>query len=303
VASATWDDRSNLLLPWQPVHLELRQPVTVDQAMRYRVLVNGEEVPGETHVQPVSNVVTTVEFVPHVFYPMGAELQVEATGMENALGAPVTFAHPPIPVMEDPGLAADTNLGFEQELAGWQVTAGTAYAAESFLDVVPAEGTGMVVIESGGPEPGVGTALYDNRVVGYIDVPADASTLDLSLAVLVPADVLPSVVSVRLYNEGLDAIETLDVYALAHGTEVFEACDCLGTPADRALARRMGPVRREIALEAFRGKRVFLELHVKSEVWWLPRSALHALVRAVQPIPPPPPPVPSALVVDDIQIR
>jgi hypothetical protein len=67
----------------------------------------------------------------------------------------------------------------------------------------------------------------------------------------------------------------------------------------------MGPVRREIALEAFRGKRVFLELRVEGQVGsaGLARSALHTLVHAVQPIPPPPPPLASALVVDDIQIR
>lgn len=304
-ASTTYDDRSNQLLPWQPVHIELRQPVTVEQAMRYRVLANGQEVPGETRVQPVGDVVTTIEFVPHVFYPMGTEVEVEATDMENALGAPVTFAHPPIPVMADPGLAADTNLGFEQELAGWQVTVGSAYAADGFLDVVPAEGARMAVLESASLEPGVGTAMYDNRLVGYIDVPADASTLDLSLAVFVPASVLPIVVSVRLYNEGLEAIEAFDVYALTPGTDVFEACDCPGTPEDRGLARRMGPVRREIALEAFRGKRVFLELRVEGQVGSarLARSALHTLVQAVLPIVPPPPPLASALVVDDIQIR
>ena len=301
--TAIYDQRANRLLPWQPMHIELRQPVTVEQARSYRVLADGQEVPGETRLQTVSNVVTTVEFVPHAFYPLGTEIQVEASGMENALGLPVTFAHEPIPVMADPGLAGD-NLAFEQGLGGWQPM-GSAYVADGVADVVPAEGARLVVVETGGTGPGEPGFPYDSHLVGYIDVPVDASELDLSLAVLVPEEVLPSVVTMRLYHDDdLDEIDAIDIYELAHETEVFEPCACPGTE-ERSLARRLGPVRRQIGLEAFRGQRVFLEMHVEGDLWWygLAQPAVHALVRALLPIPPPPPPIAAALIIDDIQIR
>jgi hypothetical protein len=302
--TAIYDQRANRLLPWQPMYIELRQPVTADQATRYRVLADGQEVPGETRVQATSNVVTTMEFVPHAFYPLGTEIRVEASGMENALGVPVTFEHAPIPVMADPGLAGD-NLAFEQGLAGWQAI-GTAYAADGFAGVVPAEGASMAVVETSGAEPAEGGYQYNSHLVGYIDVPVDASELDLSLALLVREDVLPSVVTMRLYHDDdLDGIDALDIYQLAHETEVFEPCACLGTEPERPLTRRVGPLRRQIALDAFRGQRVFLEMHVEGQAWWsgLAQAAVHALVRGLLPIPPPTPPVDAALIVDDIQIR
>jgi hypothetical protein len=291
------DPAMNLLIPWQPIAILLAQPVSADQATRYRVLADGQEVAGETVVQAIDGMVTSVEFVPHTFYPLSAEILVESTGMENALGVPVTFAHDPIPVLADPGPAGD-NLGFEQGLAGWSAVSN-AFAADVFGDVLPVEGVSMAV---------VGTPVYpyyESRLIGYLDVPADATEIDLSVAVLVPEEVLPSAMTVRLYHDdALDTPDAIDVYTLDPLTP-FEPCDCRDPAEWRPLTRRAGPFRRQLALDAFRGQRVFLELRMEGHQWNAPaaQSAVHALVRGLLPIPPPPPPVPGALIIDDIQIR
>jgi hypothetical protein len=297
--TAIYRQSANLLLPWQSIHIELGQPVPVDQARSYRVLADGQEVPGVSLMTAPGGMVTDLELIPHAFYPLGAEIVVESTGMTGALGAAVIFEHAPLPVMEDPGLASD-NLGFEQGLTGWRAI-NDVRTVNNVGDVLPAEGTNMALVNISS----IGST-YESRLIGHIDVPADATELDLSLAVLVPADRTPDVIAVRLYHDDeTDGLDALDIYELDPFTEVFETCDCLDTDPYQPLTRRAGPLRRQIALEAFRGRRVFLEMLIEGDP---SRSGVAPLavspeVRGLLPIPPPPPPIPGALIIDDIQIR
>lgn len=283
------------LLPWQPIHIELQQRVPLDQATRYRVLAGNQELPGATRVPVIhGDVVTAVEFIPREFYPLGAEIHVEAGGMVNALGRPVTFEQAPLQVMSDPG-PASANPGFEQGLQGWSAI-GLARVVDAFGDLAPGEGASMALVETLDA-----TYRYDSRLVGYVDVPADASELALSLAAFTPADMLPSAISVRLHHDrhsgGLGAFE---VYEFGHEAESFEPCDCEDPDAGRPRTQRAGPYQRQVSLAALRGGRVFLEVHVEGREWY---GLVRRVARAVQPLIPPLPPVPAAVLVDDVQIR
>lgn len=284
---------SGTLLPWQPLMIELGQPVQVEHISSYVVLADGQPIWGQTQLLEYDpyHSYTAVRFLPEIFYPLGAEITIETLDMENTLGTAVESDPTPILVIADPGLASD-NLGFEQALAGWSAV-GTVTTEASYGGVVPGEGAAMAVLQTGGLA-GAG----DTRLVGYFDVPADASELDLSLEVLA-GERLPAAVTVRLYRDDyLFELDAFEVYEFVHEAENFVPCDC----ADLDLTRRTGAFRRQVSLAGFRGERVFIELRVDGGER-LPSSPPDVRALGVRPIPPPPPPAPAALVVDDIQIR
>jgi hypothetical protein len=280
------------MLPWETLVIALDQPVSSDEIQRARVLADGQEVPGQIEVDQAGELHTGFRFTPDGFYPLNAIIEVELGGMENAIGVPVILEQDPIQVQADPGTLLP-NLGFEQALAGWYAV-GDVAAVAGAGDQAPVEGAGMAALR---------TALTadehrDSRLIGYLDVPADATTLDLSLALLATEDSLPGSVVVRLYHDLAEGgHEVLDVYEFDHEAAVFEPCDCGELGADPPLTRRAGPFRHEIELSALRGERVFVEIQLFGEPWSGP------VQRAVAPIPPPLPPIPAILLVDDLQIR
>lgn len=286
-------DFTDALMPWQPLVIEFGQPVPVDYISSFVVLADGEPVTGSVQVDEYQLYRTSVQFVPETFYPAGSELRVVPMGMQNALGTQVEGGDATLPVIADAG-PANANLGFEQGLAGWS-TVGEASVVESYGDVRAVEGAAMAVLRSGG-EDGY---TYDSRLIGAIDVPADASELDLSLAVLTE-DWLPTAVTVRLYREGY-YVEPRDfqIYEFGHEAEAFVPCEC----AELGLTRRSGTFRRQVSLAAFRGERVYIEFLLNAEQWrwFIDLDDVQAL--GVLPIPPPAPPVQAALIIDDIQIR
>jgi hypothetical protein len=287
--SATADD----MLPWDSLVVELGQPVSAGESERYRVLADGEEVAGTFEFQEEDGLHTVFFFTPDDFLPLGADIEVDLDGVQNFIGAPVLLQQVPLQVMADPG-ALSTNLGFEQALAGWYTTGDVGVLA-SAGDVVPVEGASMAALRTA---PDAGNPVRDSALIGYLDVPGDATGLDLSLALLAPADVLPESIVVRLHRalpEG--GREEIEAYAFDHEAAVFEPCDCSDLVSNPPLTRRAGPFRHEIDLSALRGQRVFLEIQLHGTPGSGPRPL------AVAPIPPPAPPVPSVLLVDDLQIR
>lgn len=283
------------LLPWQPLVIELGQPVSIDQITSYALLADGKPIAGETRLLEADPYYyTAVHFVPEAFYPPGAELTLVTTDMKNLVGTAVASDPTPLRVLSDPGPAND-NLGFEQGFAGWSAV-GNVTTEASYGDVVPGEGAAMAVIQSVGL---VDYESYEGRLIGYLDVPADASELELSLEV-VTGDQLPAEVTVRLYrDDAFSEIDAFDIYEFGHETETLAPCDC----ADVFLTRRTGSFRRQVSLAPFRGERVFLELRVDGHQRQPSLPPQQATARGVLPIPPPPPPVLAALIIDDIQIR
>lgn len=281
--------RAPELLPWEPIALAFRQPVSTSEIERYRVLAGGQEVPGRTQPQLEGALQLDVHFVPDGFHALGATIAVELDGMANELGVPMTLEHDPIQVMADPGPIL-SNLGFEGALAGWYAV-GDAAVVDAAGELAPVEGAGMAALRS---EP---SNAGDSRLIGYLDVPAGATTLDLSLALLTGAERLPQAATVRLHRvlpEG--GHEELVGYEFDHASAVLEPCAC-GVVGAEPLTRRAGPFRHEIDVTALRGERVFVEIRLDAS----PGPLVGAF--AVAPIPPPPPPVPAILLVDDLQIR
>jgi hypothetical protein len=277
--------------PWQSLSIDFRQPVSEAEIQRCRVLADGQEVPGKLTALGAGELHTTAEFVPDAFYPLGATIEVEIGGMENALGVPVTMEHEPIPVLSDPGTIL-SNPGFEQALAGWH-PGGDAVVVAGAGDLAPVEGAGMAALRSQiGPD-----GRADSRLIGYLDVPTDATALDLSLALLAPEENLPEVVVIRLYRDLAAAgYETLDAYEFDHEAAVLEPCACEAIQADPPLTRRTAPFSHTIDLSALRGERVFLEIQLYG-VLHFPPGAL-----AVLPLDPPPT-GPAILLVDDLKLR
>ncbi len=294
-ASARPDgDFSSALLPWQPLVIELGQPVPVDHIWSFVVLADGEPVDGRAVVAGYQLYETSVQFVPEAFYPPGSELRVVPMGMQNALGTQVEGDGAALPVIADVG-PASVNLGFEQGLAGWS-TVGNVAAVASHGDAAPVEGTAMAVLRSGFPGDNF---RYDSRLVGYLDVPEDASELDLSLEVM-SEDQLPAGVTVRLYrDDSLFEVHAFEIYEFEHEAEGFAPCDC----TDLGLTQRTGPLRRQVSLAGFRGERVFLELRLDTGLRLASAPPEVAQALGVRPLLPPAPPTIAALVVDDIQIR
>ena len=294
VTAGTWNYSFSPIeeaLPWESLLLGFGQPVSSDQIQRYRVLADGQEVPGKLTARDEGELHTEAVFVPDAFYPLGATIEVEIDGMENALGVPVTMEHQPIQVLADAGSIL-SNPGFEQALAGWH-TVGDAAVVAGAGDLAPVEGASMAALRSR-----IGPSFHaDSRLVGYLDVPMDATALDVSLALLVTEEFLPDQAAIRLYRDLAEGgYEELDGYQLDHEAAVFEPCACEALETDPSLTRRTGPFSHRIDLSALRGERVFLEIRLHGLLKYAPGPL------AVLPLEPPPT-GPAILLVDDLQLR
>jgi hypothetical protein len=270
------------MAPWESLLIQFGQPVSSEQIQRYRVLADGQQVPGKTRSDE-SDLLTAVVFVPDRFFPLGATVEVVIDGMENALGVPVIMEHEPIQVLPDPGSIL-SNLGFEQALAGWY-TAGDVAAVAGAGDLTPVEGTSMAALRNQiGPD-----GRFDSNLIGHLDVPLDTNALDVSLALLIPDEDLPKEASIRLFHDPAEGEhEVLDVYQFDRGAAVYEPCACEAIEADPPLTQRTGPFLHTIDLSAFRGERVFLEIRLHAEIYG--------------PVEPPPS-RPAILLVDDLKLR
>lgn len=281
------------VLPWEQIVVDFGQPVSIDESERYRVLADGEPVAGTFQLEGERDGLhTSFVFRPDDFWPLGATIEVDLDGVKNFVDAPVVVAQGDLQVMADPG-ALSTNLGFEQALAGWYAVGDTSVIAGSG-DVAPVEGAGMAALRT---TPDAGNPVHRSGLTGYIDVPADATVLDLSLALLASADELPGSITVSLRRAVPgDGLEIAGGYAFDHASAVFEPCAC-GVVDGTPLTRRAGPFRQEMDVTALRGERLFVDIEVYGGAWSGPAAL------ALAPLVPPLPPVPSIVLVDDLQIR
>ncbi|WP_428267504.1 hypothetical protein [Haliangium sp.] len=277
------------LLPWEPLRIELRQPMEPSERASFRLLVNGEELAGSF----ASDLAPTAELVfrPHGFYPLGGAITVDTGAARNLLGGAIEIDTDGLSVIPDQGPITD-NPGFEDELSGWHGV-GQVSAVADFHDQPPPEGSLQAVIEA---NPEIDSA-YEHGLIGYLDVPADATALSLLLGFFSEADQLPQVVSVRMYRDTGDDLENVELYSFDHTTQL-DPCNCSGEGID-PLTRRLDPVAVQGDLTALTGQRVFVEIYLSARIHY--SSASQA--RGIAPIPPPPPPVHAALVVDDVRVE
>jgi len=248
-ASSTADFvKDGSLRPFDGVDIELAEPVRRDRLeASLRVLAGGVAVAGTFEDTPVDGLITRTRFQPADFLPFDQPLTLDVAQLRDPSGNAITAGPSRLHVEADLG-AATGNLGFERALTRWIVFGGEADEAGSFAGIDPAEGSHQAVIHSFG------------SLAAYIDVPADASTLHVSIArVSLLEEVAPDYTAVvALHRAGGETIVGFDAQDLDDGAVV--ACTTCGSE----FRYQLGPVTRDIDLAALRGERVWLTLEARA---------------------------------------
>ena len=233
------------LLPFEAVNVRFQEPLReADVRANLRVLAGGTAVTGEIALAATGGLVTGATFQPDAFLPFGAEVTLDLAALQDPSGNALTAPDARVPVVADPGLLSD-NTGFEAGLDGW-IALGQASAQGEFQGFAPVAGAAQAVVREGG------------TLAGVLDVAADATALELSVAVLselgqVDAD-RTAVIALRKPGGAL-----IEIFDVADVKDQFQDC---GTCTD--YGQSVGPLRRTIDLTPHRGQRVFLTVDVRS---------------------------------------
>ena len=221
------------------VEVVFSQPVPWAQvASGLRLLLDGQPVQATpTPMHEVHGFVTGAVVPLGDFPPFGATFSLDPGAITDPAGNAARWNEQPLRTPPDPG-PLTTNPGFERGPAGW-IVEGNAQVQGTFEGLAPAEGAAHAVVTSGG------------RLTGYLDVPAEATRLELSVAAFGEGRGFDSGRSgvVELHAAGTSAF-VFD--AAAREAEAVECEDC------QSYGARIGPLRVEADLAPFRGRRVFL---------------------------------------------
>ena len=224
-----------------------------------RVLADGEPIPGTTSFAATAGLVARAAFQPDDFLPFGAVVTVELAGLEDLAGNPIGPPTNSLTVVADPG-AAELNTGFESGLSGW-IAVGSIRSEGAFEGVDPVEGSAQALLEQG------------SMLGALLDVPGDATGLDLSMSVLVDSSFLEGgIAAIALHAAGGDSAVVYENEGLG------ELPPCVSCTEYDAL---VGPIQPAIDLVPYQGRRVLLTIALSPQ--WLSG--------------------PVAALVDDIQIR
>jgi hypothetical protein len=233
------------LLPTDTLRVMFDEPVAEpDARARVKLLAGGAPWSStwSADLPAVSARVVALQLQPDHFLPFGAELTLAPGGLTDPAGNALV-AGAARHVVADPG-PLTSNAGFESGLAGW-ITSGQVEATGAVQGQAPAEGAKQLVVHQ------------ESFAAGYLDVPANATTLQLSLTLfseLGQFDAGKTAV-VRLLSEGVAPQVLFDAATeQAHDA----ACNC------GELSHRLGPQVKTADLTALRGKRVFLTAEVRS---------------------------------------
>lgn len=235
-ALAWWTPR--LPIPGR-IRIVFTEPVPETDLEAIAITTGGEAIDGEiTGIGAVGGLVAQAAFTPVSFLPFDAEIRLDPVVADPA-GNPATATGPPLRTPPDPG-SASANAGFEHGLEGWTAT-GDVSARGPFGGLAPARGPGQAVVRSGG------------SLVGYLDVPPGASTLEISVGVLSEIGQYEAGRSglVRLHTPAGDVV-VFDASGDAGPAEACEGCKGYGV--------RHPPVRAIADLVPHRGTRVFLSV-------------------------------------------
>jgi len=233
-------------LPFGAVTIHFAEPVRAAQVTAaLRVLAGGQPVAGSFDATPVDGLITSTRFQPADFLPFDQAISLDVGGLTDPSGNALTAAASALRVVGDPS-AATGNLGFENGLRGW-VVVGHADSVGSFGGIAPAAGTSQAVIDA------VGT------LAGYLDVPADADALHVSLARLSQlSEVAPDyTATIALHRASGETITSFDARA---ATEQVVPCTACGP----TYGFQLGPLTRDLDLTAVRGERIWLTIDARS---------------------------------------
>lgn len=227
--------------PTLPVPGRLRiavsEPVAAGALRSMVVTADGAPVAGT--VEPAGGALDLAGeaiFTPSDFLPLGAAIAIDPRGLADPAGNPAQAA-PPLRTV-DPGPSLD-NGGFERGLDGW-LAAGRVEARGSIGGLEPAEGASQAVVASGG------------RLFGRIDVPTNATVLELSVAMFSEIGQMdPS-------RSGV-----IEIHTPAGTTMVYDAvsaspaepCEACGDYGQRHARQQV-----TADLTPFRGRRIFLSI-------------------------------------------
>lgn len=234
------------LLPFDGVDVRFQEPLReTDVRENLRILVDGAAATGELTVTATNGLVTAAAFQPDAFLGFGAEVTVDLATLQDPSGNALTASDASLTVVADPGPLAD-NTGFEAGLTGW-IALGQADTEGTFQGFEPPAGAAQAVVNEGG------------TLAAALDVPADATELDLSVAVLseigeVTAD-RTTVIALRTASG-----ELFEIFDVADVAADFAECETCETPYGQSV----GPLRRTFDLTPLRGQRVFLTVDVRS---------------------------------------
>lgn len=252
------------ILPYDAVHVEFEEPLReADVRDNLRILANGAPVTGELTLEAEFGLVIDATFQPDAFLPFDAEVTLDLGAVKDPAGNALLASDARVPVMADPGAFTD-NAGFESNLDGW-IVFGDASAQGAFEGFAPAEGAAQAVLRE------------DTMLVTRLEVPADATALDFSIAVLnYQPDLLANFTTViGLRRPGGELIQVFDVSDFADQLQSCTTCT--------EFANVVGPLRHTLDLTPYRGQSVFLTVDAR---------AIHFI--GVEPL---------AVLLDDIQIR
>jgi hypothetical protein len=230
------------ILPFDPVIVHFQEPLReADVRDNLRILASGTALTGELTLTPTAGLVTGARFQPDAFLAFDAEVTVDLGALQDPSGNALTASAARAPVMADPG-AFTANAGFESGLDGWLVL-GEASTQGQFQGLAPVEGAAQAVVGD------------TSMLVTYLDVPADATEIDLSVTVLhEQPEVFPDHTVITLRRPGVEPIEIFDAGDFADQLQPCPACTDFGAV--------LGPVRRTLDLTPYRGQRVFLTVEV-----------------------------------------
>jgi hypothetical protein len=254
------------LLPYDAVQVRFGEPLReADVRDELRILANGTAITGALILQIASGLVTGATFQPDPFLAFGAELTIDLGDLEDPSGNALAASDARASVIADPGLLTG-NAGFESDLAGW-IVLGQASAEGELEGFAPAEGAAQAVVREG------------STLAAALDVPGDATELDLSVALLTQGQ------SSKVDANGRAVIalrradgERLEIFNAGDVTDQLQSCT---TCAE--YSHFVGPLRRTFDLTPLRGQRVFLIVEVEAISWFEPNG--------------------FAVLIDDIQIR
>ncbi|HET6613198.1 MAG TPA: hypothetical protein VFG83_14475 [Kofleriaceae bacterium] len=242
----------NDLIPGDPITIYVNEPVAIadaNAAIKFSARVGGSAaapVAGTlTALNPTSTAyASSFQFQAADFLPFGAAIALSVDGLPDLAGNPMTTTAEPLAVAADPG-PFTANPGFESGLGGWIPSSIVdAFTSASYAGVTPTEGATELVLEHGA------------SLGGYLDVAADATSLELSLTILSRFE---GTEGVRIKIEVPGAPPEI-VLASETGLDEGTPCDC------EEYDFQIGPQTVAIDLTPYRGQRVFVVVEARS-VW------------------------------------
>lgn len=233
------------LLSSDPIEIVISEPVPYGTLAALTVRAGGKPHPGELRpTAPVYGLTNDAVFVPRAFLPASATLTVDPTGLTDTAGHPVSWDGMALTTAADPG-PLTANPSFEDGLRGWQTT-GDASVTGAFGDIAPAAGVAQATIPRG------------SSLAGYLEVPARATELTVSFAILSEMGEFDGDHSVVLALVSEDGTRTVIVDGLAERAR--GARGSFGSGYGHRIPARVA----RVDLRPHRGRRVTLTADVRS---------------------------------------